>query len=234
MAISFVAAGTVDSGNAAITPGLPTGHALNDILIMVVQSANETISTPTNATSGTWAQIVAQAGTGTAASAGSARLAFFWMRDPGTTIGTVTVADSGNHTLARIACYRGCKTTGNPWNAASASMTVDTGGSNSIPTAIQTTVSGCWIIIGGADALDSTTPQMTLDAGGNGNVGSVTQRIINNIATGTGGGITLGDATVTAISTNTSMRIVGTRPLIGCYVALEPLPPERRVFITGG
>src|SRR5438552_1129817 len=116
MAVAFRAAGTTSSGNAAVTPGLPTGHVTNDILVMIVQSSNEAIAVPTNATSGTWAEVTGSpVSIGTAASAGAARLGVFWMRDPGTSIGTVTVADTGNHTMAGIAAYSGCITFGNPW-----------------------------------------------------------------------------------------------------------------------
>lgn len=233
-AITFVNVGAFDSGNAAVTPSLPAGIAADDILIMCVQSANETISTPTNSTSGTWAQIVAQAGTGTAASAGSTRLAFFWMRVPATAIGTVTVADSGNHTLAQIAAYRGCKATGNPWNATSASMSVDaSGGSNMTITAIQTTVSGCWLVAGSADSFDSTSTNMGFNAVGMLNIGTINQRFIKNISTGTGGGIQLGDATITATGTNTQLNVTGVRPLVGVYVALEPAAAPTAPPING-
>jgi hypothetical protein len=114
---TYVAAGTASVGTGAVTPGLPTGHTTNDILLCFVQSSNEAISVPTNATSGTWAEVTGSpVSGGTAASAGACRLGVFWMRDPGTTIGTVTVADTGNHTVASIACFRGCVTTGNPWS----------------------------------------------------------------------------------------------------------------------
>src|SRR5436190_12302524 len=104
------------------------------------------MSTPTNSTSGTWAEVVTQTGTGTAATAGSVRLGVYWMRDPGTSIGTVTVADTGNHTIARMAAYRGCLTSGNPWNAAPAMTTGTYSGSNVNGGSITTTVGNTLII----------------------------------------------------------------------------------------
>lgn len=198
---AWFATGTVDSGNGAVTPGLPTGHVINDILIMLVQSANETISTPTNATSGTWAEVVAQTGSGTAATAGSVRLGVFWMRDPGTTIGTVTVADTGNHTVARIVGYRGCVSTGNPWNQAAAMAAVATstvnGHANSVVTPdITTTVGNCLILMCFADSIDNAdTAHVVFDTLGSGNLAlpTITERIDNGIATGTGGGIGLAE-----------------------------------------
>ena len=110
---------TPSSGTGAVTPSVPAGVATNDILLCCVQSSNQAISVLTNSGVGapTWTEVTnSPQSIGTAASAGAVRLAVFWLRYNGTSLGTVTVADSGNHTIALIQYYRGCITSGNPWD----------------------------------------------------------------------------------------------------------------------
>jgi hypothetical protein len=98
----FVSAGTFASSNGAITPGLPAGYADGDLFILMVESANEAVATPSGWTAdpnnGT-------NGIGTPGAAGATRMSVFTKWVSGTQTAP-TVADSGNHTCGLIACYR--------------------------------------------------------------------------------------------------------------------------------
>jgi len=181
MAIEFRAAGTADKGAGALAPGLPTGHALNDILLLVVHSSNETISAPTG-----YAEVTSGSpqGTGTAATAGSTRLAIFWKRDNGSESGP-TVADSGNHTVARIFAFSGCITSGDPWdvNTGDVLSTADT--AVSIP-AVTTTVANTMIVAAVAHAIDSNSAQGSSET--NSNLTEVAERGDVSTNSNTGGG----------------------------------------------
>src|SRR5574337_1215041 len=72
----FRSAGNAASGTGNVTPSVPSGTTTNDILLLVVQSSNETINAP----SGYTAVTNCAQGTGTAATAGSVGINVFWKR----------------------------------------------------------------------------------------------------------------------------------------------------------
>lgn len=195
--------GSFASGAAAITPGVPTGLVANDILLCFVQSSNEVISAPTNSGAGTWAEVTnSPNGVGTAATAGSVRLGVFWMRYTGASLGTVTVADTGNHTIAWIEDYRGCVTSGNPWNVTSGQTQTGTTTTATFPS-LTTTVGNCLIVFVVANAVDTATVQFNSIVS-QGNLTSaintadsipvvpVSTIVEGNTTSGTGGGLGVG------------------------------------------
>lgn len=104
MPISYVGAGAFASGTGAINPLTPAGAASGDFLLMLVESANQAIATPTG---NAWNQVAnSPQSVGTAAAAGGVRLAVFWRFLTGSD-GLNTVADTGDHTTARIFVFRG-------------------------------------------------------------------------------------------------------------------------------
>ena len=243
MAISFLNLGALGSSGNAITLGQPATPAVNDIWIMVIQTANQAIATPTNATAGTWAEIAAQTGTGTAATAGSVMLGFYWHRWT-TTTGNITVADSGNHQIARIAAYRGCKTSGDPWNAVTAMASGTYNSSTNIRGAdITTTVDNCRLLHAVAHAWD-VADQSCLTCQANSPLSSAATRINNSLATGTGGGIFLGEAlmatadTITGATEGFTELPNGSTPnptnYIDCTVALEPVVSATSIKTVDG
>src|SRR3954470_12709950 len=66
------------TSTAVPTATLPTGHTTDDILVLVIQSSNETITAPAG-----YSQAGPQNGIGAAATALSSRLGIFWKRDGG-------------------------------------------------------------------------------------------------------------------------------------------------------
>lgn len=100
--ISFVAAGTVSHAvNASVNPGLPTGHAVGDVLLMLVAIRNSGAGTP-NTPAG-WSKLID----------GSNMVLFGKDEGAGESAPTVTFAGgvANADTSAQIAAFRGVSLT---------------------------------------------------------------------------------------------------------------------------
>lgn len=74
MAITFINKGAFQSGTGALTVPVPASYAAGDLLILLIESANQAIT----AISG-WTEVTnSPQFTGTAATAGGVRLAVFY------------------------------------------------------------------------------------------------------------------------------------------------------------
>lgn len=149
---TFVSAGATsgDVGNvAAITPAMPAGIASNDILLLFLETSSTQAITIADSNGGSWAEV-----TGSPQESSATRLTVFWSRYNGTQ-GAPTTDDSGNHNLGVIVAFRGCKTTGNPWNITSAGSHNTANTSLSI-TGATTTAANCLVVIG--SSLDDSVP----------------------------------------------------------------------------
>jgi hypothetical protein len=204
-AVTFVAAGTVASDIAAITPALPSGIATGDILLLFLETTNQAISIA-NQNGGTWTEVTGSPqGTGTAGSGANAvRLTVFWSRYNGTQ-GDPTTSDSGNHQLGRIIAFRGAVASGNPWNvtAGSVDTTADTTGD--IP-GETTTVVNTLIVAAIATPLPDADGTANFSAWANSDLTNVIELTDNTTSQGNGGGIGIatGDkATAGAYGTTT-------------------------------
>ena len=112
--------GTVASGTGALSVSLPAGWQENDIFVLLVETANEGIATPSGWT------LKGSNGIGTGGSASGCALLVYWKRATASEA-AVSLADSGDHTSAAIAAVQGCVTTGDPWGLTiMGSATVDT------------------------------------------------------------------------------------------------------------
>jgi hypothetical protein len=183
---TFVAAGTIASGTGDITPGLPAGWALNDILLVVAEAGagDPALAAPTG-----YAHV-----TGSPVSATQTRLHVFWKRSTAVESAPLLV-DTGNHQSARMIAVRGCRTTGNPWEITqtSSESVVDTTGSATGPT---TTQANDFIVIAASSDYDPAADDTVgYSAWTNAALGSLTEQIDNRSTAGGGG--TLGVATGT-------------------------------------
>ena len=145
MAIAYVAAGAGASGAANCTPALPAGIVSGNLLIALVENANQqpTIGAQNG---GAWAQIGTLSGTGAAGGTTAAGLAVYWDRYNGTQTAPNFTDGGGDHVGARIYGFSGVKSTGNPWNV----FTDNTDGTSdtSLEAAeVTTTAADCWILI---------------------------------------------------------------------------------------
>lgn len=176
----YVGKGLPVEGTGNVIPPLPEDIRINDILLLFVESANEAVSTP----SGGWAAVAdSPQGTGTGGGATSTRLSVFWKRLAGGETAP-TVTDPGDHVVAQILAFRGCISTGDPWDVTSG----DTGASStsvSIP-GDTTTVANCLIVLAVANATDNGTPQTSGFT--NTDLANLAERTDFNSTAGNGGG----------------------------------------------
>lgn len=186
--VNYVGAGTFTSGSGALTVPLPAGATTGDLLLMGVESANEAVATP----SGWTAVPSGQAGTGTAAAIGAVAMATFWRWYAA---GSASVADSGNHTTARIIALRNVDPTTPLGTAVSR---VDSSGTTTFTSASVTVpTNGMQVVFVGLDR-DAATTDTELNAVANATlVGS------NTVTTGVGGGVGVLYSTTTGALTQT-------------------------------
>lgn len=233
MAISFVNVGAFNSGTGALSNiAVPANTQLGDLLLILLESANETIATPTT-TVGTWTQIGNQANqaTGTAAATGGVRLAVYykWWQTGQT---ASAVADSGNHTCAQIIAYRGVDRL-NPFvTSASGTQATLTAGNLTLP-AVTTTIPNAEILFCVANDRDLVNTT-SFDNLTNANLTSINERIDQTIATGVGGGLALYEATAPLagnIGTSTLVKNAGfTTTATAAYLTIA-LRPKRRLSL---
>lgn len=175
------------SSTTAPTATLPGTVAADDILVLVLQSSQQSIATPTG-----YAQLGPQNGIGAAAAAGSTRLGIFWKR-AGSSESAPTIADSGDHTYGMMFAVRGCPTSGDPFRMLGqawklTATTTGTADSGTVRTANSLVVSIF------AHAVDSASAQGSSPT--NASLGSVTEVFDGATTDGTGGGIYVMSGTV--------------------------------------
>lgn len=207
------------SGTNALTVAALSGAQNGDVVLLFVESANETIATPTNYT-----QVTnSPQSTGTAAAAGGVRLAVFYRVLTGADAST-TVADSGNHTTAIKMLYRGVNNA-SPINVTAGSVQASAATNWTAP-AVTTTDADCLVVIALANDRDlASTTNITSFT--NANLTSLTERHDETIAGGVGGGLAVADGTkATAGSTGTT-AIVSASSNTAAFltIALDPAPP---------
>src|SRR5437762_11189945 len=101
------------AAGAGITPPFPASTLANDIALLVVESENQVITLTT--ANGFVEVLNSPQGTGSAGVSGSTRLAVYWKRLVGGDAAPV-VANPGDDVTGQIHVFRGCRTTGNPWD----------------------------------------------------------------------------------------------------------------------
>lgn len=182
MAVTFVSKGPLLQSRNAFYVTLPAGYQDGDMLIMFCESANQTLSVFSPAG---WTQIGSQAGTGTVGGYQGVGIGVFYRFVSGAQVEPV-IQDSGDHTSAIIACFRGIDTT-TPFNGTATDIKAVASTAISCP-AITTTFNNCMIVNAIAldkDALDTDTVQGYTNA----NLVSLTERIDETNLNGQGGGI---------------------------------------------
>ena len=219
---TFVAAGAIASGTGAITPALPSGIATNDILLLFLNTSNQTITIPTP-NGGTWTQVTnSPQGTGTGGSSGSVALTVFWSRYNGTQ-GAPTTSDSGDHQIGRMIAIRGATTSGNPWDVTAGSADATASTTATIPGA-TTTVANTLVVTAAAVGLPNSTGTANFSAWTNANLSSLTERTDNTQAVGVGGGLGIasgGKATAGAYG-NTTVTLAASAKKGMMSIAIKP------------
>lgn len=218
MAISFVNKSAFASGTAGLTVGAVSATQANDLILLFVESANQAIATPTGYTIVTGAQVSA----GTAAAAGGMRLNVFYRWATGAD-GTVSVADTGDHTTAIKLAYRGVDLT-TPFDATPVTGTKTTASTSSSYPGITTASANALVIFSSALDLDAASTTTT-SAQANGNITSLTERHDQTVASGLGGGIVLTDGFKAAAGATGNMTAtVTSTQQVYITLALRPAP----------
>jgi len=150
----FFGAGAPAFGTGNVTPGLPAGILTNDILLLFAATPNQAIALPTG-----WAEVLnSPQGTGTAGAGASTRMTMFWLRVAGGEIAP-TLIDAWDNCIAAILAFRGCITTGNPWDVTAGDVGA-LSASVSVPGAI-TTVVKCLVVLACSQTTDTLVPQFS-------------------------------------------------------------------------
>lgn len=178
---TVVSVGTPFSSTAVPTATLPGTHAANDILLLLLQSSNDSAVTPPAG----YARLGPQNGIGQAATAGSVKLSMFWKRDNGSE-SAPTIPDTGDHTYGVMLAVRGCLSVGDPFHYLASGWSFTSGTSLTGPQG-ATSVDNCLILTIFAHAVDNASAQSSGEA--NGSLTTVTEQFDGATTDGTGGGI---------------------------------------------
>lgn len=194
----------VSSATATVTPLRPASTATDDLLVLVVETANEPIAAPTD-----WTQVPASPqGVGTPAAAGATAVQVFWRRQPAAGYVDPVLPDAGDHIVARLFVLRGVSPTpANPITAAAVSAGDTAASSTSVVMPATTTLIADCLVVGCLTwDTDSATGQVT---GGytNASLASLTERFGGGSSVGNGGGFSVSTGTKAAagaVSTSTA------------------------------
>lgn len=228
---TFVAAGTVTSNAAAITPAMPSGVQANDILLLFLETANQAITV--SGGTETWSQVTnSPQSTGTAAGADGTRLTVFWARASQASPTSPTTSDSGDHQLGRIIAVRGCITTGNPWDITAGSVEATSDTTVSFPT-VTTTMDDTLVVLAMAGSLPDATGTANFSAWTNSNLSSITERTDNTVTAGNGAalGVATGVKTTAGATGASTATLAQSANKAMMTIALRP--PATTTLATG-
>lgn len=212
---NYQSQGAVQTGTAALT--VPWGsHVANDVALLFVEADGaETVTTPSSPAG--WGAVDSSVATATG-------LWVYWKRATGSSEGDVTVPDPGDHATAQILVYRGCITSGNPWDVIAKNINNTSSANVSIP-GTSTTVADCLVVAAVSNPLDSATPQANNDFA-NADLTSVqaTPRTNQQSASGNGGGFAVTDGVKAAAGAfgATTATLIGARAQARIAIALKP------------
>lgn len=179
------AVGTVTSGAGAISPGLPAGTEVGDLLIMVAESGGATAGAEANTplTASGWSSPPAPYAD---QKKGNTRLTNLWRIATGSD--PTTTNDTGDHQAAKIIGIKaGTFDASEPFNTAGVGTQAATK-SVSIPGAL-TTRDNCLIIASASGNLPDATGTAEFGAATNASLTELTERIDNTFTAGDGGAL---------------------------------------------
>jgi hypothetical protein len=210
--------GNSASGTGTVAPTLPASLIEGDLMLLFVETENQTISAPSG-----WTEVAdSPQGTGTAAAADAVGLQIFYRRFVTGDVAP-TVADSGDHTYARIAGFRGVIATGDPWDVTVGGVeaTADTSASADGDT---TTVDNCLVVVAIAHEIDSSSAQFS--AWANADLDDLAEISDAGTSSGDGGGIGVATgikAVAGAFGVTTATVAASTKKAF-VTIALKPAP----------
>jgi hypothetical protein len=223
----LAANGARQNATTTITVPWPANHLPGDIGLLIIETANQTVSLTTAAG---FVQVTnSPQGTGAAGGTTSAGLAVYWCRATSNAQASPITNDPGDHVHGIIVGFRGVRTTGDPWDI-TAGTTGASGTGVTFPT-VTTTFDGCFVVCIVNNATDSATAQGSgYTHGGLESFGELTN--LNMAASGNGGGWSVADGRkLVAGATGTGSCTLGTASVQAIMtISLVPAgaPPFRR------
>ena len=178
----FQAAGVKADGTGAVSPSWPT-HQSGDIALLIVETAG---GEPATLSSAQGFASVSGSPQGDNVDINGTVLTVWWKRATTSSEPAPTVADSGNHTYAKIITFRGAVATGNPWDVTAGNATAGTGSASfSIPGGVTTTANTLVVAI--------TTNSDAQSASGwtNADLSTLTERVDEYSGLGNNGAISV-------------------------------------------
>lgn len=227
MAITFVAAGTKGEGSAGVTPGLPAGWQENDIFILHIEGLGEDGAADGQGDFG--GTLIGTVASGTDATPARVRHTVYWKR-AGASESAPTTDDAGDHTLAVLTAWRGCKLTGSPINGTPVSTADSDGDVNLSATGVTTDVDNCMIVISHANGDTESVSGWT-----NSNLESILEATDVNTISGTDGCIAVGYGILASAgaSGTTTATISASEEEANWTFALEPEPAAESGLLLG-
>jgi len=134
MAPTYQAVGTaIASTGASVNVAWPT-HLTNDIGLVVIETSGNsaTLTPPTG-----WVAIPGTPVTDVATTAGS-KLHVWWKRAASNAESSVATGAATDHIVARLYTFRGCITTGNPWNVTTTGTKTTASTTATVPALVTT------------------------------------------------------------------------------------------------
>lgn len=202
----------------------PSGHKVDDIGLLVIEcSGDGSTLTPSG-----WTHVTGSPLADVATTSGSL-LQVLWKRATSSAESSVTIGDSGNHQLGAIYVYRGCVTSGNPWDAIAAVAKATASTVATCPTVTTTELDTLAVLI-------CTIPTAIGTAFGdfaNTSLSSITDRGEVAFTIGNGGNIVVADgvkSTIGEIFESTTTCTNGTN--VAFTIALKP-PIPLEIGVSG-
>lgn len=182
---TYVGSGTFGASTGTLTPAWPAqARQADDIALLVVESENQTISL---SDAQSFVEVAnSPQGTGSAGAAGSTRIAVYWRRLSGASDTAPTIADAGDHVTGQLHVFRGCKTSGDPWDYTTGA--VDAVADFAGDCAGGTTSGADRLIVLLCSSSRNTTATTSFDPPINASLTSITERTDNVNTAGLGGG----------------------------------------------
>jgi hypothetical protein len=173
------------SGLGALSVSWPSSHMADDIGLLVVETANEPIATPSG-----WTPVTnGSQGVGTAGSLTATGLQVFWKRAASGAEAAATAADPGDHWVGMIYTFRGCIATGDPINVSAGDASADVDSTAVIIPGATTTVNNCLVVALASWQTDIATAQQSGET--NASLSSLIERDDGGTVNGNGGGFSV-------------------------------------------
>jgi hypothetical protein len=227
---TIVGVGTSVNGTGNITPPYPGGYTAvaDDVAVTFVETESEIPAPPTN-----WAQVA----TINVASGTVTRLTALWRRLTASEAAPA-ITTTANHKIGRMIVVRGCRTAGNPFEAAPVTTELVADTTVSIP-GTTTTVADCLMLYAFGTGQDITS-SAGATGWANASLANVAEQMDSWTATGLGGGFAMASgekaaagatgAMTATLSLTANFKTLMCISLVGAAAASKP--PGRRDQLT--